>query len=119
MTSAKLPFPVLLLGALLVTACAKPQAPSAPRELTATGEPGALVLTWLAPEKDGGAAVSSYRVECEPVEAGSAVQVEGLTARVTGLKAGASYRCIVGARNEAGLGPVAEVGPVRVPEVPA
>jgi hypothetical protein len=96
----------------------KPTAPSEPRSLTATADVGAVALTWFEPEKNGGTSLTGYDVQADPREEGLSVSVDGRTARVEGLRAGATYRFTVAARNSVGPGPVATSEPVRLPDVP-
>ncbi|MBZ4419115.1 FG-GAP-like repeat-containing protein [Myxococcus sp. RHSTA-1-4] len=92
--------------------------PSAPRSVEVTPSVRAVSLGWSAPEKDGGSPITGYQVDVEPLELGMVVTVDGLTAQVTGLRAGATYRFIVAARNEAGVGASVSTADVRLPDVP-
>ncbi|MFP2910253.1 fibronectin type III domain-containing protein, partial [Pyxidicoccus sp. 3LFB2] len=120
MTRAKLScLALLLLGPLLLSACKDVEVPSRPLALAATGEPGAMRLSWFEPAEDGGSPITGYRVEVEPREPGVTVAVDGRSARVSGLRAREGYRFTVAAENAAGaVGPPASVGPVQVPDVP-
>ncbi|NTX07269.1 FG-GAP-like repeat-containing protein [Myxococcus sp. CA040A] len=93
-------------------------APSAPRALAASREPGRVVLTWFEPEDDGGSPLTGYGVEVDPREDGQQVRVEGDSASVTGLRAGGVYRFTVAARNAVGAGSTAVVESVKLPDVP-
>ena len=95
-----------------------PTAPSAPGPVQAHAEPGAVTLSWSPPENDGGSALTGYRVHGEPQEASLAVSVTGATARVTGLRAGATYLFSVAAVNKAGEGPATLSESVTLPDVP-
>ena len=53
----------LRLGAFPATFTPRPEAPSAPRNLRATGTDGGLTVTWLAPTDDGGTTLLSYTIE--------------------------------------------------------
>ncbi|AKJ07713.1 Fibronectin, type III domain protein [Archangium gephyra] len=95
-----------------------PAAPSAPGPVEARAEPGAVTLSWSPPENDGGSALTGYRVQGEPQEEALAIKLDGATARVTGLRAGATYRFSVTAVNKAGEGPASVSESVTLPEVP-
>ncbi|OJT19628.1 hypothetical protein BO221_35265 [Archangium sp. Cb G35] len=96
----------------------EPTAPSAPGPVEALAEPGAVTLSWSPPENDGGSALTGYRVHGEPQEATLAIKLDGATARVTGLRAGASYRFSVTAVNKAGEGPASLSESITLPDVP-
>lgn len=51
------------LGAFPATFTPRPEAPSAPRNLRATGTDGGLTVTWLAPADNGGTTLLSYTIE--------------------------------------------------------
>jgi hypothetical protein len=97
---------------------AKPTAPSAPGPVEAQAEPGAVTLSWSPPESDGGSALTGYRVRGEPHDASLSLAVEGATARVTGLRAGGTYRFSVAAVNEVGEGAASRSSAVTLPDVP-
>lgn len=97
---------------------AKPTAPSAPGPVEARAEPGTVTLSWSPPESDGGSALTGYRVRGEPQEASLSFVVEGATAHVTGLRAGATYRFSVAAVNEVGEGTASHSGAVTLPDRP-
>ncbi|NMO16357.1 hypothetical protein HPC49_07825 [Pyxidicoccus fallax] len=94
-------------------------APSAPRAVEVTPAVRAATLGWSAPEHDGGGPITGYQVDVDPIEVGMVVAVDGLTAEVTGLRAGATYRFTVAARNVAGVGASVSVASVRLPDVPS
>ncbi|WP_169800814.1 FG-GAP-like repeat-containing protein [Archangium gephyra] len=96
----------------------RPTEPSAPGPMEARAAPGLVTLSWSAPEKDGGSALTGYQVSIEPQEATQAVAVDGTTARVTGLRAGATYRFSVAAVNGVGRGPANSAESVTLPDVP-
>ncbi len=97
---------------------ARPVPPSAPGSVEAIAEVGGATLTWSIPAQDGGSAITGYQVDSEPREATLAVQLEGTTARVTGLHAGITYRFSVVALNVAGAGPATTSAAVTLPDVP-
>nr|AYM53759.1 FG-GAP repeat/fibronectin type III domain protein [Archangium gephyra] len=96
----------------------EPTVPSAPGPVEALAEPGTVTLSWSPPENDGGSALTGYRVRGEPQEATLAIKLDGATARVTGLRAGASYRFSVAAVNKAGEGPASLSESVTLPDIP-
>ncbi|HEX5754585.1 MAG TPA: FG-GAP-like repeat-containing protein [Archangium sp.] len=96
----------------------KPTVPSAPGPVEAHAEPGAVTLSWSPPEKDGGSALTGYQVSAEPPEAILTVTADGTTARVTGLRAGATYRFSVAAVNAVGRGLASRSESVTLPDVP-
>ena len=79
-----------------------PSAPGAPRNLTAVGRIGQVVLSWEAPEIDGGAAITDYeyRIDRRPpwVSTGST----DTTHTVGGLDSGTIYVFEVRAVNRVG-----------------
>ncbi|UIN30185.1 discoidin domain-containing protein [Microbacterium binotii] len=87
--------------------------PSAPASLTATAEGSAVIATWLAPEDDGGAAVSAYELTIgdRVIPVGGDV----LTGRADGLAPG-TYAVSVRAQNEAGWSPATTPVSVEVVE---
>ena len=95
-------------------------APGVPRGLAAAvdGE-NAIGLSWLAPEDDGGSAVTSYRLELRAVTAaglgGASNRTVGASGALeyahTGLTVGSTWQYRVRARNSAGWGEWSE--PVR------
>lgn len=95
-----------------------PTAPSAPRQVAVTAKVRAAELAWFEPAKDGGSAVTAYHVTVDPAEEGQQVTVDGRTARVMGLRAGATYRFTVAARNDVGQGPAETSDAVKLPDVP-
>ena len=100
--------------------------PGAPTSLTAAAtSPSVARVQWTPPASDGGAAISSYRVELSKeggdyVEYGSAASI---STDVSGLVPGASYQFRVAAVNSAGVGAFSQpsaplVMPTEVVTVP-
>lgn len=86
------------------------RAPSAPRDLTARSGPGVgdILLDWLAPESDGGASITSYRIyrRTNGQAEQRIAQVGNVrTYRDTGRALGVRYFYRVSAVNKAGEGP--------------
>ena len=79
--------------------------PTAPRSPTAVAGNQSARVTWQAPLSDGGSSIQRYTVTSVP--GGFTAQVDGstLTAIVTGLTNGTSYRFSVVATNGAGDSP--------------
>ncbi|THJ67138.1 hypothetical protein E8P82_06795 [Arthrobacter echini] len=96
------------------------QAPGAPRDVEAVVDDDGVVLSWTAPESDGGSDISEYRIyregSDEPI---GSVDAATTTFRVGGLQAGTSQRFAVAAVNETGEGARSEwTDAVTVPGSP-
>ncbi len=89
-----------------------PPPPSAPRELTAVGGDGEVVLSWDAPPSDGGAPITDYQYRID--ESGDWISIGSTdtTHTVSGLRNGATYVFEVRAVNR--IGPSRAAGPVEV-----
>ncbi len=99
--------------------------PSLPQHLTATRGSGQVTLTWQAPARDDGSAVTGYEyrhAEGASVPAATPWQSAGtsLTATVSGLTDGTRYTFQVRALNARGEGPAAQTRskPGLVPSAP-
>jgi titin len=102
--------------------------PGAPAGLVATPGNANVVLTWRAPQSDGGGAITNYIVEYKTTSPTAAwvrfprVASNATTATVTPLVNGTFYTFRVTAVNPAGIGPASVatdvVMPVTVPAVP-
>ena len=83
-------------------------APGAPTSLVLVSGDGQIALSWSAPTSDGGASISSYRVEISSDGGTSwAIVASAVTARnflVVGLTNGTPYQFRVTARNMVGAG---------------
>jgi GH18 family chitinase len=79
--------------------------PGAPVEVMAQAADGWALLTWGAPETDGGTPLLYYMVRCEPRCAGAIVSAGQRQATVPGLNNGISYAFMVSAVNKVGEGP--------------
>ena len=93
--------------------------PGAPRNLTAVGGDGEVVLTWEAPENDGGAEITDYEYRINRRDPWISIGSTETTYTVTGLDNGAEYTFQVRAVNRIGTGRVpnqAEATP-EAPEV--
>ena len=77
--------------------------PGAPSVTSIVPGNGMLTIRYDAPVSDGGAAITSYGVTCQP-DAHVATVTTGLLV-VGGLNNGTSYDCVVAATNANGLGP--------------
>lgn len=81
------------------------EAPSAPRSLAATPDPGAssVSLSWLAPSSDGGSAVTGYRIERSSSPAFTSPTVTTvsnvLSTVIAGLTPGQTYHFRISALN--------------------
>ncbi|OJT19624.1 hypothetical protein BO221_35245 [Archangium sp. Cb G35] len=96
----------------------EPTVPSAPRVVESHTEPGTVTLSWSPPESDGGSSVTGYRVSAAPREEAQSIEVDGTTARVTGLRPGATYFFYVAAVNAMGEGLSTRSEAVTLPDVP-
>ena len=93
--------------------------PGAPRNLTAVVGDGQVVLSWDAPEDDGGAAITDYEYRINGTNPWISIGSTETTYTVTGLDNGAEYTFQVRAVNRIGTGRVpnqAEATP-EAPEV--
>ena len=75
-------------------------APGAPTNVRATAGDAETTVTWQAPKKNGGSAITSYRVVSSP--GAVTATVSATTATVTGLTNGTAYTFTVYARNAIG-----------------
>ena len=81
-------------------------APGAPGNLTAVGGNGEVVLSWDAPENDGGAAITDYEYRINGRNPWISTGSTATTHTVTGLVNGAAYTFEVRAVNRIGTGRV-------------
>ena len=79
-----------------------PSAPSAPRNLTAFGGDGEVVLTWEPPLRDGGADITDYEYRIDRMNPWISTGSSDTTHTVSGLVNGATYLFEVRAVNRAG-----------------
>ena len=79
-----------------------PPVPDAPTNLLAVGGDGQVVLTWDAPEDDGGTAITDYEVRIDQTGEWISIGSTDTTHTVTGLTNGTAYVFQVRAVNEAG-----------------
>jgi chitinase len=77
-------------------------APGAPTNVRATAGDAQATVTWQPPKKDGGSAITSYRVVSAPGAVTVTVSAPATTAPVTGLTNGTTYTFTVYARNSIG-----------------
>ena len=78
--------------------------PSAPRNLTAVAGNGEVVLTWDAPESDGGTAITDYEYRINQTGEWISIGSTDTTHTVTGLVNGTTYVFEVRAVNRIGKG---------------
>lgn len=95
--------------------------PSPPRNVTATFGLESVTVTWLPPLDNGGGAIVSYTVVCNPGDI--YVTTTDLSATITGLTEGVDYTFVVTATNIWGLGSIPSnntnpVSPIRIPDSP-
>ena len=107
----------LTSAATAAVAATVPDAPGNATAATADGREQELTVSWTAPESDGGAAISGYRVQWKSGSEsydGSETStrqavVTGLTHTIAGLTNGVTYTVRIVAVNEAGDGEAVEV----------
>lgn len=104
-------------GTYTVTA---PVAPSAPLALGVTEANGEVTVNWTAPDNNGGAAITGFRVRADNGRTTPLVAevADVLTSTLTGLTPGDTYTVTVAAVNEAGRGAWSEGSSVTI-SVPA
>ncbi len=79
-----------------------PPVPDAPTNLLAVGGDGQVVLTWDAPEDDGGTAITDYQYQLDQTGEWISIGSTDTTHTVTGLTNGTAYVFQVRAVNAAG-----------------
>ena len=77
-------------------------APAPPRNLTAVGGNGQVVLAWDAPERDGGAAITDYEYRIDRRNPWTSIGSTDTTHTITGLVNGTAYVFEVRAVNAVG-----------------
>ena len=77
-------------------------APGSPRNLTAAGGDGEVVLSWDAPTRDGGAAITDYEYRIDRRNPWTSIGSTNTTHTVTGLVNGTTYVFEVRAVNRIG-----------------
>ena len=92
-------------------------APEAPRNLTVVGGDGQVVLTWDAPEKDGGSAITDYEYRINRRNPWISIGSTHTTHTVSGLVNGTVYVFEVRAVNRIGKGRASN-RPEATPEAP-
>ena len=76
--------------------------PSAPRNLLANGRDGQVMLSWDAPENDGGSEITDHEYRIDGRESWISIDSNRTTHTVTGLANGTAYAFQVRAVNAAG-----------------
>jgi fibronectin type 3 domain-containing protein len=95
--------------------------PGAPRSVTVTPADRSLVVRWLAPSNNGGAAVTGYTATAQPGNTTCEAASPALTCTINGLTNGTTYEIRVTATNPAGPSVSADPAtatPVTVPGRP-
>ena len=97
-----------LIGILVCTvliACRDASAPGAVNNFSAVPGNAEIVLSWEAPNNDGGSAITAYQISTDDGE--SWINASGETSHtLTGLRSNADYNISIRAVNSAGEGPV-------------
>jgi lysophospholipase L1-like esterase len=91
-----------------------PEAPSRPLGVVALPGDSSALVTWSAPARDGGSAITSYEVTAAPGGA-TCTTTGALTCAITGLTNGTRYSFTVRARNGGGLSPASEASRAVTP----
>jgi hypothetical protein len=76
--------------------------PAAPTQVVATATEGGASVSWSAPQNDGGAALTGYRLTSNPAAVQLTLGAGSTSAQVTGLTAGTAYTFTVQALNAVG-----------------
>ncbi len=97
------------------TATPAPSTPTQPLNVVAEPGDSSVTLSWDAPESDGGAPVTGYRIFNTVTATATTVGASVFSHTVTGLTNGVAYSFQVSAINASGNGPSVLVGPV-IPE---
>ncbi len=92
-------------GNLWLTGYAQYPIPHAPQSVSATPGNGTAMVSWAAPDFDGGSGIASYIVTATPGPVTATVSGGQLSATLTGLTNGTSYSFTVTALNTVGSGP--------------
>jgi len=93
--------------------------PEAPTNLKATPKDSSVELSWTAPTRDGGSAITSYEVNVSPQ--GGTISIDGTKATITGLLNGTQYSFTVKANNGIGSSPASnptQATPMSAPSSP-
>lgn len=101
-----------------VKAPAKPiTAPGIPTSVTATAENGQAIISFTAPESDGGSEITGYLVTATP--GGLTVTGNGSPLTISGLTNGTSYTFTVQAINKVGISELSAESNTVIPSAPS
>ena len=99
-----------------ITIVQNPGRPGAPTHATAVAGHQSAVISFTAPNSDGGDPINSYTVTASPGGMKASGSVSPIT--VTGLTSGTSYTFTVAATNSVGTGPKSKPSNAVVPSAP-
>ena len=89
---------------------APPTVPGPARAVSAVAGFQQVVVSWTAPQSDGGAPVTGYKVTTSPATSAVTVSGDARSATVAGLSDGTAYRVLVAAVNSVGCREASAVG---------
>jgi hypothetical protein len=92
--------------------------PAQPRTPLIQASPGSIDVGWVAPDFDGGTAVTGYTATASP--GGAQCSTDGATTcTINGVSSGSEYQVTVSATNAVGTGPASVPAAARTPGITA
>ncbi len=92
--------------------------PGAPTGVSATGSNGSLLVSWVAPVSNGGAAITGYTATASDLNGnvgGTCSTLGAVSCTITGLANGTSYTVVVRGSNKNGPGAASAASPAAKP----